>query len=153
MDLDCASVFNRLSMADRLKLRSAALTKALTGFARDDTATYPWRYPLYAAFIITVATPLPFPFASTILVAATLLWAKTSRSELAQRLNGRLRDSFNHAALVEEHKAFIKPDPEKTGSYRIRNLALAWDTTKKSFDDTRQATVYAWRSFKNFVMR
>ena len=152
MDLDCASVFNRLSMADRMKLRGAALTKALTGFARDDTQAHPWRYPLYVAYIVTISTPLPFPFASTLLIAATLLWAKWSKSETAQRLNGRLRDSFNHAALVEEHKTFIEPDVEQPDSYRIRNWALAWDTTKKSLEDTRQATCHAWQSLRKFIM-
>lgn len=152
MDCDCKSVFNRLSQADRLKLRGAALTKAVTGFVRDDTERNPIRYPFYAAYLLIVGTPLPFPFAATALLGATVVWARYSKSEYAQRLNGRLKEAFNHAAMVCEHKEHMEPDPEKEGCLKVKNGALAWGTTKRAFADTWQATKHAGNAFKKFVI-
>lgn len=144
MICECKAVFNSLSAADRLKLRGAALTKSLTGFIKEDTRLHPVRFPLYAAYLVVLTTPLPFPFASTLLVLGTLAWTRYSNSAYAGRLNNRLKESFNEAALACEHKDFISPDPDKEGAYTIKNWALFKDTTVRSFKDSWAATKYAW---------
>lgn len=153
MDCKCKSVFNRLSKADRLKLQGAALTNAITGFVRDDTKEHPWRYPFYAAYLVVVTTPLPFLGASTLLMAATVAWAKMSSSPMALRLRGRLTEAFNEAALVREHRDFVVPDPAKPDSHTVKNLSLAWEVTKRGFSDSWQATKHAWNSLKNLVIK
>ncbi|MCB9996482.1 MAG: hypothetical protein H6869_08620 [Rhodospirillales bacterium] len=152
MDCDCKSVFNRLSRADRIKLRSAAISKAVTGFVKDDTAQKPWRYPFYAAYLLAVSTPLPVPLASTALLAATVVWAKYSKGETAARLNSRISEAFNnHAALVCRHKSFIAPDKEQPDKQTVKTGALAWDTTKKSLRDIGGATAHAWKALKKAI--
>ncbi len=111
-DRDYASEFNRFSGIDRLKLRGSALTRALTGFAKDDTREHPGRYPLYAAWMIAFLFPF-IPGKGTAMLAATALWAGASRTSYALRLRGSIREAFNHASLMEKHKDFIEPHPEK----------------------------------------
>lgn len=152
MEPDLSSVFNRLAKADQLKLKGAAMSKAITGLVRDDTRDKPWRYPFYALYLLVVATPLPVWGASTLVIAATVAWAKWEMSPLAKELNRRLKESFNEAALVEEHKDYIVPHPDTSEKYRVKNLALAWHTTKKACEDSWQATRYAWQALKKFTM-
>ncbi len=152
MAYDCKSVFNGLSKTDRLQLRGAALTKTITGLIRDDTQAQPWRYPFYACYFVVVTTPLPFPSAATMLVMATAVWAKRGMTPLARELNRRIKDSFNHAALVCAHKEFLEPHPEKTDIHRVKSLGLAWDTTKQSAIHSWDATKHAWGAVKKFVI-
>ncbi len=149
MELDCASVFNGLSKAGRLKLRGAAATAAVTGFVRDDVQAHPIRYPLYAAYLLTVAL---VPIASATLIAGTILLAAKGWTPLARRLQGSLKEAFNHAALVERHKDFISEDPEQPGKYHVRTAALTWGVTKTVLNDTKEATVHAWQALKRLVV-
>lgn len=153
MDCECKSVFNRLSKADRLKLRGAALSKTVSGFIRDDTIEHPARYPFYAAYLVVIATPLPLPFVSTLTLAATVAWARYSKSPHAQKLNARLKEAFNEAALVCDHKDYIVDPPEQTDLPAIRNAALAWHTTKRCLDDTMRATGAAWNALKDYIIK
>lgn len=152
MDCECKSVFNSLSKADRVKLRGAALTKSITSLIRDDTKKRPWRYPFYAVYMITVATPLPFFGAGAALLAATAAWAKWELSPMAKELNQRIKESFNHAALVCAHKEAIVQDPENSEKHQIKNMKLAWETTKRSASDTWQATKHAFNALKNLSL-
>lgn len=151
MKCDCRSVFNRLSKADRLKLKGAELTKAVTGFIRDDTKAHPGRFPFYATYLFLVATPLPVPGFSTVVLAGTILWARKSRSALALRLKGRLKDAFNdNAALVCRNKDYITAnDNDPDIACKIRNGALAWETTRQAYRDTRIAASHACQALKN----
>jgi len=151
MDKDYTSVFNSLSQFDRFKLRSAAFTTALTGFAKDDTQVHPARYPLYAVYIALAIVPLPIPI-GTVLIGATLLWMQKSKTELAGQLRERLKNDFNHAALAENHKDFLYPDSEKPETYRVKNLSLLWGTTKKVGNDSWAATTHAWKALKNWAL-
>ena len=152
MDCDCKSVFNRLSKGDRLKLRGAAMTTAISGFILEDTKAHPVRYPFYAAYLAVVITPLPFPFASTIVLAATLAWARYSKSVMATRLHTALKDTFNHAALVCNHKSYIYQDKADPQAYHVKNGDLAWYASKRAYADTRQATIHALKALKKLIM-
>ena len=151
MKCDCKSVFNRLSKVDRFKLKSAALSKAITGFIKDDTEAHPARYPLYAAYLVVAVTPLPVPFASTALIAATAVWARYSKTDYAARLQGRLKEAFNDAALVCQHREFLQEHREKPGSHHVKNLALAWHTTKRTTCDSWHATKHAWKALMKSI--
>ena len=152
MACNCKEDFNRLSKADRMKLQGAAVSKAITGFVRDDTEKNPWRYPFYAAYMLVVATPLPFFGAATLLIGATVLWARNSQSAYAQRINGRLKHAFNdHAKLLCDHREYLDDHPEEPGQKTVRNGALAWHTSKTALNDTWESTKHAARAAKNYM--
>ena len=151
MDCDCGSVFNRLSKGDKVKLRGSALTKAITGFVRDDTEERPWLYPVYLTYMLTVATPLPFFGAGTVVIAGTAAWAKYGSSERAQDLNQRITESFNEAALVCAHKEVLEKDPDEPDQVRLNNMGLIKHTAKAAANDTWKATKIAFGSLKRLL--
>lgn len=142
--------FNGLSKADRAKLKSAALVKAVTGLIRDDTARKPWKYPFYAAYLLIVATPVP---GGVLLLAATGLWLRYSKSQIALETGERIKTAFNECNLIREHEKFVVADSDIAGKYRVRNnMALIADTTKKAWQDGVETTRHAWRSFKKLFV-
>ena len=151
MDCGCASIFNRLSKVDRLKLKGAALTNGITGFLRDDTKIHPVRYPFYAAYLIAVLTPLPVPFVSTALLVSTFLWTKFSQSETAIRMKAHLKEAFNEESLVCQHRKFIKQDLQNPDVFNIKSGALMRHIGQKSWNHGREATKHAWKAFRDFV--
>lgn len=152
MGCECKTEFNKLSKSDKVKLQGAALTKAITGFVRDDTKDRPWLYPFYVTYIMTIATPLPFFGAGTVVVAGTAAWAKYGKSERAKELHGRITDSFNEASLYREHKDVIENDAEKSDRPRVRNLGLIGHTAKAAAKDSWEATKIAYDALKRSIL-
>ena len=138
--------FNGLSKADRAKLKSAALLKAMTGFIKDDTERSPWKYPFYATYLLFVVTPMP---GGVLLLAATGLWMRFSKSKMALETGERIKTAFNECNLIRDHEKFVESDPKLQGHFRVRNnMALVVDTTKKALRDSVETTRHAWRSLK-----
>lgn len=150
---DYKAVFNKLSFADRLSLKAAALTKAITGFIRDDTEEHPERYPVYAAYLAVVSASLAVPFTTSFILGGPAVWARYSKSESARKLNERIKCAFNDEALATKHKEFLEPDPEKRGFQKVKNASLAWDTSKQTMQHSWQATKHAWNAVKKFTIK
>lgn len=142
------SIFNGLSKADRFKLKGAALSKAISGVIRDDTQSSPAKYPLYLGYLLCVGTPI-VP-GGVLLLAATGIWLKKSKSKLANETNSRIKDSFNKESLIKDHMRYIKEDNKNKGKFKINNdIHLVWGTTKVIWKDTLKATHYAMKALKN----
>ncbi len=151
MSCACQSVFNTLSKADRMQLRSVALMTAITGFVRDETLRNPWRYPLYAGYLVVVAAPVPMFGLGIMVMIATVAWAKTSKTLTARRLQSYMREAFDGAALVRRYGDMIEPAYEG-GSPAVDGRALARGAAREAAQDSRIAARYAGSALKRLVM-
>lgn len=149
MEPQLTPVFNRMSGADRLKLRFAAFMVAATAVIRDDTRAHPWKFPFYATYLTFLITPLPIPFAGMVLMGATLGWAKLGLTPWARWLNGRLRDAFNEKAMIDTFKPYIQP--ADAGRFRVDNISLAKDATKTAWCNSADAGRAAWQRLKSYL--
>ena len=138
-DNDLKPVFNRLSGADRLKLRAAALSTAVSGVVRDDTKKDPWKFPFYAVYLAIVIIPIPLLGAQVVPLLLTVGWAKMGLTPWARWVHGRVKHCFNEEALVENHKEFIEKTPGPPAGFCVNGKALAKDTAKKTYADALEA--------------
>lgn len=150
MTCKCKDEFNKLSKADTLKLRGSALTKAVTGFVRDDTKERPWLYPIYMGYMVVIATPLPFLGAGAVVLAGTAAWAKYGTSDRAKNLQKRITDSYQKAALYREYQDVIEPHPEEAEKLRVNGWRLIGHTAKTAANDGWEATKTAFRALNPF---
>lgn len=150
---DLTSVFNGLSMINRLQLRAAAALETLTGVVRDDTKKHPWMYPFYVVYMVVLLTPLPFPFASKILEAATLAWVYMGLTAWTRWVKGRLKEAFNKENLVKNHEEHIEADPDVAGRYKLDYKSLALRTAKNTAADAYETTRIAFRSFRKLAYK
>lgn len=141
--------FNRLSGADRLKLKSAALMTAMSGFIRDDTKKDPWKYPFYSLYLVSMVTPFPFPGATMLILVVTAGVTSLRLTPWSRQVNDRLKEAFNEKALVEAHIVFIEQDRDDPRRFYVRDIDLLRGTAKKTYDDTVEAT----RHFSNKYLK
>lgn len=129
MDDDLTATFNRLSEADRAKLKAAAGVRAMTDFIREDGARHPWKTPFYAAYMACLVAPIPVVPQAAILLGVTLAWAKYSKSEMARDLRHHLAEAFTAADIMKKFGDHVEPDPDRPGAMRLRNMDLFMKST------------------------
>jgi hypothetical protein len=141
-------LFNQLSLFDRFALKSASLFKAVTGIARDDSKANPWRYPLYAGFLLLIMAPIPLPGANIVPIGIFFLMARTRLTPWARMADDRLTTAFNSEAVMEAHKHLIHPDVKDPARCNMDGIRLAKETARATLDDLYDATRHGWRGMK-----
>lgn len=140
-------VFNKLSRRDRLTLISAAVVEESSRFARDDTIAHPWRASLYLGIIAFIAAPIPLPGANIGPLLLIAGMAATRLTPWARRADD-LRRSFNSAAVMEKYSAYVTPDPDRGGAFRVRSMKLAADSGRRVMGHTYDIARAGWRGLK-----
>jgi hypothetical protein len=142
MQGDLNEVFNRLSMPEKIALKSSAFITKMSNNMRTETDKAPWKYPFYATYLATIATPLPFFGAGTVVIAATAGIIYAGLTPGSRRLRGELKEIFNNESLVKAHEnCFVeKKDQNDKTFYKLNNKKLAASTTKKVWKDSTVAT-------------
>lgn len=128
--------FAALSMADRLKLRSAAMLVTISGIARGETEHRAWKFPLYFLFIAYMAAPIPVPGSHAIPAALAYGWIRLGLTPRARWAQGEIRRNFNHAALVRDYQDYIHEVPATPGKFRVESWRLAVKANKTLYHDT-----------------
>lgn len=127
--------FAALSQADRLKLRSAAMLVTLAGIARGETEHRAWKFPLYLLFIAYMMAPIPIPGSNVIPMALAYGWYRLGLTKRARWAQGEISRKFNHAALVDDHRDYIRRDPENPGRFRVETWPLVVGANKTACHD------------------
>jgi hypothetical protein len=152
MDTKLSPVFNALSGADRLKLKTAAMMTAISGVACDETKQAPWKFPFYCLYIGFIALPIPIPGTNMIPFMLLLGWYGLGLTERARLSNRQIKDKFNHATLVEDHKDFIREEPEASGRFRVLTVPLVIGANKIAWRDMLEAKRAFVKAVRDFVM-
>lgn len=152
MDNKLTPVFNALSKADRLQLKTATLMTAISGVARDETKQAPWKFPFYFLYIGFIALPLPIPGTNVIPIMGLLGWYSLGLTERARLSNQQIKAKFNHATMVDDHKAFIREDPDASGRFRVQSMKLALGTNKTAWRDMMEAKRAFVKGVRDFLM-
>jgi hypothetical protein len=133
-------IFNSLSKADQLKLKGSTLSMAITDIVQKDTKRSPWKFPFYAAYLMFIATPLPFFGAGGAIMAATVLYISKSKGPWAKWANNELKQAFNECAMIDSHKDHVIIDKNKGSGFKIKSDAgLFVYTSKRSLANAGQA--------------
>lgn len=152
MDNKLTPVFNALSKADRLQLKTATLMTAISGVARDETKQAPWKFPFYFLYIGFIALPLPIPGTNVIPIMGLLGWYGLGLTERARQSNQQIKAKFNHATMLEEHKTFIREDPDATGGFRVQSMKLAIGANKTAWRDLMEAKRAFVKGVRDFLI-
>jgi hypothetical protein len=138
--------FNRLSRWDRTKLHIAAVFTAVSGVARDDTIKHPWRFPLYAGYMAVLGTAAALsmiPGTTELIIALTIGAISLKPTDWSRWVCGRVKETFNSAAMVERHPEFMRQDAE--GNLKVKGvLPLTGKVIGEMATDMGQATWAAW---------
>ena len=145
--------FNRLSKADRLKLKTVAFLTAMSEFVRDDTKDHPWRFPFYTAYFLMVAAPLPLFGAGAVVLGATYVWTRLELIYYTKRLSKKITQTFNCEALLEQYEPFIGPDPEQPESLSVHNKDLMKYAGREVYGDVKDAGLIAWSAARKFFYK
>ena len=143
-DADLRTLFNSLSLPDRIKLRAAAFSAAMTGIVREDTERHPERFPLYILYLALLTIPTPVPGGGTAAAALVTWGAASLKTEWSRRLRVRLADSLDGEKTVRTLRRFIVADQKNPGQWRVDNAALVWFSSSNSLQDSRVATRAAY---------
>lgn len=138
-------VFNALSGADKLKLRSVTGLKAFSEIVREDTRHSPWKFPFYVGYVGIMAIPLP----GTHVVPLGLLfgWYALGLTERSRWAKDQIRLKFAHANMMKDNHAFIAADPEDSKKFKVQGVAFAMDANKTAWRDLKESG----RIFKSSV--
>lgn len=98
----------RLSLAGRPWLWIYGSALAITDFMKEDVVKSPKRYPFYALYLASWASPWP-PGVSTAMTIGTLAFAFTRVNNYARRLWQGVGSSFNNADLKENFAHCLEP--------------------------------------------
>jgi hypothetical protein len=144
-------VFNALSGADKLKLRSVAGLKAFSAIVREDTRHSPWKFPLYVGYVGVMAIPLP----GTHVVPLGLLfgWYALGLTERSRWAKDQIKEKFTPANLVNDNQAFIVEDPEDPKKFKVQGMALAVDGNKTAWNDLKESGRIFKRSVRNYFLK
>lgn len=142
--------FNSLSPADRMKLRSAAMLVSISGIAKGDTEHRAWKFPLYLLFMAYLMAPIPIPGSNLLPMALAFGWVRLGLTNRARWAQGEISRQFNHAALVDDYRDCIDPDPEKPGAFRVKTLALAVKAHQTAYQDIMAARRIFTGRIRNF---
>jgi hypothetical protein len=133
----CA-LFNTLSLRQKAAIVSAAATNQISAFVLEDTKNHPHFFPLYGAYLFFMIMPIPLFGTSTLLLGSTLLWARYSKSDYANRLNDRLKHAFNPRAAALDYTEAVICDA-LNGAIHIDGPKLARISSSRSWNDTKEA--------------
>lgn len=147
MSDDLKKAFNGLSGADKLTLKSNAFIKVMSTKMRTDTEKNPWTYPFYVAYMVTVATPLPFLGAGSVVLAGSAAWIYMGITPGARKLKGTLEQAFNTESLVHDYQNFIVPHPPPQDRYKVDKTEITKATAKTVWADTKTASKKAYDYF------
>ena len=107
----------------------------------EDVRQSPWKFPVYGLGLVfmVAAAPIPVPGAASLVPGALVVWASLRLTPRSRWAHGKIRDSFRHEALVENHRDFIQADPLVSGKYRLKNGALALSAMGSILRDTAKS--------------
>jgi hypothetical protein len=140
-DVELTAIFNKLSGADKLKLRAVALAGTVPKLIHDDVKKHPWKSTLYTGFLALYLQPVPF-VAEAVLFGMSALPTKWGR-----QVRERFKEAFDDRLLAERMQDFVVNDNEP-GSYTVDNAALAQHMVVQGISDSvdaAKATLEGWQ--------
>jgi hypothetical protein len=115
----------------------------LTGIVRDDTKAHPWRYPLYATYMLGIGAGVGGIWLVQAGVTAAAI--KLLPTEWARWADKRISRAFNDEALNkmlnETHKECVAET--KDGRFYVKTWEISTRVTKQTYDDAKEATCTA----------
>lgn len=146
--------FRDLKLVDRFKLANAAAVETFSGVALKDTRYSARIYPLYLAYMAYLVVPFPpIPFSRLVPTLCLYGWVRLGLTERSRRANDEISKRFNHAALVEDHRKYIRPDPKAPGHFRVAGGPLTINSYKIALQDTREAHRIFTKRLEDFFFR
>lgn len=147
------AAFNSLSGVDKFKFKAAATAKVMSTYIREDTERHPWKSPLYMSFLFVLATPLPFPGASYIIMLGTVAFVSLRLTAWSRKMHDQLTAAKSDESLVREYGKHIVPNRKNPGTYCVDNWAFTKMASKDSLNDVGQTfkmgARWAYKTFKS----